>query len=93
MESRFAFTCCSKWNRGNGRSLTTVALSEGEDSVDCSVFSGHQTKLLLEKVAHLEEDATKRNAYINERNAYINELLGENTDLHRQLAKYENGGV
>ncbi len=27
MESRFAFTCCSKWNHGNGGALTPSELN------------------------------------------------------------------
>ncbi len=30
MESRFAFTCCSKWNHGNGGALILIEIERGE---------------------------------------------------------------
>jgi len=69
-----------------GADLSDVTANEGDDSVDSSVFSGHQTKLLREKVSQFEQDNTVK------KNAHINQLLGENTDLYRKLERYEGGG-
>ncbi len=55
----------------------SVAANEGENSTDSSMFGGHQTKQLQEKLAYLEKD-------LSDKNKHINHLMGRRL-LQRKL--------
>jgi hypothetical protein len=52
MESRVAFTCCSKWNHANGSSLSTSPTRFASDTIPFALLSFHWSTRSLEILIH-----------------------------------------
>lgn len=70
----------------------SVAANEGENSTDSSIFGGHQTKVLQEKLARLESDLSDKNKNINQLTGDKAELQRKLNDALRRLDEYTGGG-